>query len=229
MKSIFYFGGYRQSALPCHGAVSAIFEAFKPVRESKINLWRDDPADTLLARRKRSRLWLEKHVPIDNEIIIAGYSMGAHLAAKFALDLIVHGRKFDQLYLFAPDPKFHESEFDRWDKKCSPTSAFDEAKELWQCDSAPGEDFSLGVRFVGEQIEKERVVVVYCEADEVAVWQENVERFTSLLAGSCTIFPIFAGSKINIGERMYVHLDPSKASSETWIHDQLFEMVAVEN
>lgn len=231
MAHIFFFGGFRQASLPVGtGALAALAKCDRPSTNVSINLWRGNTLDAISARWSRATRWLRNlnEAAVTERIVIAGYSMGAHLAVRFAAELIERqrSRAIDNVFLFAPDPKFRECALDAHCKSNGDTSAFGEAQQFWQTDGIPGAEFAAKLRFVGTEIGHGRIFATYSADDEVAEWSDNVKRLldeSAPLPG--TFVAVTIGDIANIGDRLQTRLDPAAAASETWIHEQLFENV----
>lgn len=242
MARIYFFGGYRQDSLPAgNHALAALATAIQPTK-LRVNLWSGCSSDTLLARWQRSTAWIDDFVipsaerADDDEqekedIVVAGYSMGAHLALRFAVELMERPKGAEPLkkvYLFAPDPKSRECRMDHGDKARHEKSAYEEAQEFWQLLGPPGAMFIAKVRFLAQQIGGGSVFAVYSKDDEVAEWDGNVSELVEL--GRLLINCVEASTTkpITFGDNLQVMLNPSAARSEIWIHDQLFEMVSAQ-
>ena len=144
---------------------------------------RAGPDETLSDRLDRFVTWLD-HEPAGHHrsIHVLAYSMGCHVAVRFAGELGPHHRVvgFD---LIAPDPKYRTGEMDRIEAARGERSAFDQARELWN-GRRPGPAFTAALRAVAAT---SPCRVVFSRADEVAEWHENAELMRTALAGTDTI------------------------------------------
>jgi len=217
-----FFGGFRQDMVePPGGVFKSWIEGLGAVNESIMNLWSGN-GDSLQRRWTSAEAAVRRIHDLTAKVHVLGYSMGCHLAVKFALDLFAAGTgnvSFGDVYLIAPDPKFIRNELD--DKDGPESSAFEEAKTLWGTRDAPGEAFARTLQALPSQLGSV-VNLVYSEADSVAQWKDNVAR----LRIECGDPHQFHWTEAWIGDvtdgRVHCKLIPPDASDEFWVHDQLF-------
>lgn len=216
---IIYFGGYRQEAVSRrNGALGALRAVYKPSKTWE-NLWQ---SDSLAQRWRRATEWLGV-LPKPERFIVAGYSMGSHLAVRFALQMMLMERRIDGIYLFAPDPKFRICQEDRNDKDRGDASAYEEACELWQSSRSPGAEMTATSCGVARKVREVRKVgevwITYSKLDKTSEWSENVEYFVRDLTRLAR-FSRVGKKPAPIGERLMVSITESGD-----VHKQLYHQV----
>lgn len=130
--SCFYFDGFCKSELEKRpNALSAWLKTTSELSELVINR-RIDKSDSLKTRWCRAKKLIDRFCDRQvTTIRILGYSMGCHLAVRFADELIATAGVRDFcLWLIAPDPKFRHNELDESELP----SAYQEAHEFWDAD-----------------------------------------------------------------------------------------------
>lgn len=177
--------------------------------------------ESLKSRWRRLRatqlsLWTDK-----TDIHILGYSLGCHLAVKFAAEAAII-KRVKELVLIAPDPKFQRNLLD------DEEFAYEQATELWHSAGCPGDDLCLNLRSVSEEIEQ-KIHVIYSEDDTVALWKDNVEIMKRKCGGDRFQWSNVTVSNPAENDWFRVQLEPSKARGEFWIHEQVFTNVTNKN
>jgi hypothetical protein len=173
--------------------------------------------DSLCSRWRRARGWIDQSSGQGDVVRVMGYSMGCHLAVKFA-DEARSTRTVRDIWLIAPDPKFRENILDKID----PPSAFEQAQDLWGTCEAPGKAFCAAVKRLSESGHQIRVVC--SRADTVAGWEGNVEVMRSECEKDrCCWYEVAVGEGVECGGITF-RLDPKRAEGENWVHSQLFTM-----
>ena len=174
MKIAAFFGGFRQDE---PRALKAEFYRSFAIRrgtarvETHLNFssWK-----SLSRRWKSARKFLSVHERLGS-VEIAAYSMGVHLAVRFARSCSKRGAKSIRLTLVAPDPKYIESALDRRDQARN-ANAYVDAEEFWKS-GVPGMEIERVLGQLGSTIQG---VCVCSPYDPVAVWPGNVERFVDM-------------------------------------------------
>ena len=210
--NIFFIGGFRQSSLGSVGLFDGSGKHILEFESAFINLNKANN-DSLKSRWERVKLWLINPKFTEQDSVIIGYSMGCHLAVKFASELLSRRPPPNRsVYLLAPDPKYRETQLD----ENSPESAYREAQELWETNEAPGNRFERELTDVQKHYP---VYIAACNMDEVAEWTENVEFLLKNFAATM----VTNRETAHIGKMLEVDLSPVHACSETWIHEQMYE------
>lgn len=214
--SCFYFDGFCKSELEKRpNAFSSWLETTPDPLELVIN-GRMSEKDSLKSRWRRAKSWVNRlSQRPDTTIRILGYSMGCHLAVKFAAKL--PAKRVGDLWLIAPDPKFRPTDLD----KLKSPSAYKEAQDLWDTDGLPGDRFCSNLKRLSQLV----IHVIYSRGDPVAVWDGNVKMMKHRCKGKEGDGFQWHDVRINSPARVggvTFRLRPKKASSEFWIHQQLF-------
>src|SRR5579862_3354646 len=161
-------------------------------------------SDSLITRWHRLQrhfVWL---LDSGADVHILAYSLGCHLAVKFASELQKQKRNTIKSFkLIGPDPKFRPNDLDAIEP-----SAQEQVRELWS-PSSPADSFCAKLRGISEAT-KGQVRIIYSEDDNVALWEGNTE----ILKRRCPDGKNFEWKPSNE--------QPGKACSEFWIHYQLF-------
>jgi hypothetical protein len=171
-----FFGGYCQAESEAKDPDKDAFLRFRK-KHPEARHWtqhfnfRDEHRRDLLGRWNRSSRFLETiETSIDRAEILA-WSMGSHVAIRFALLCRKLAPKAEiHIVLLAPDPKYIETPLDR-----SAGNAYEDASRLW--DGVPGIEMELAVKSLGLG---QRLVLSYSRRDTIAVWPGNVERLVEL-------------------------------------------------
>jgi hypothetical protein len=217
-----YFGGFRQNKFK--EACNAFSEWVKQFSGRSnltllLNLWLGNTKDTLRTRWERFASHLPRLCASEADVYVLSYSLGCHLAVRFAADALLRDR-VRSLDFVAPDPKFCRTPPDNHETP----SAFDEAKEFWGTDGRPGDCFSDNLEKLVTPGSNPRVHLLCSEEDEVAVWKDNVELIERRFPNAFNWYKVSVGKDRSNGRdsRWEVKLCPGQASSEFWIHEQLF-------
>jgi hypothetical protein len=211
-----FFGGFHQRRLEGPNAFSVWIDHHiqqSDVRGVVLNM-RMGNSDSL---RSRWRRFSATHFSLwsSNEVFcILGYSMGCHLAVKFAAEPSF-GQRVMQLCLIAPDPKFRPSVLD------TDESAYEQARELWDSAGCPGDDLCNALNTVTER-PTSPIQVIYSEHDTVALWEGNAEILKRRCDGKSFQWTHATINQEAQHEWFRVQLQPSEARGEFWIHEQLF-------
>jgi pimeloyl-ACP methyl ester carboxylesterase len=209
-----FFGGFHQSELDAGpNAFSAWIDHCheRGVTTVVLNM-RMGRSDSLSSRWRRFNAMHHSLWSSTDDVFILGYSMGCHLAVKFAAETEV-AERVSELSLIAPDPKFRPNVLD------AEESAYEQAKELWDTDGYPGDSLCLHLNRAAAKVPT--VHILYSPEDEVASWEGNAE----IMMRKCD--PRFHLSETAVGtpaknDWFQVQLEPSNARGEFWIHEQLF-------
>lgn len=216
-----FFGGFRQGQLsPESNAFSSWAQTLDTLDECLVNLWNGSDEDLLVRRWERMEPHLQRLAKKRLTVHVLGYSMGCHLAVKFAHELrAVCGDRAElrSAYLIAPDPKFKESDLDR-----TGASAYDEAARLWQTAQEPGRSFAARLRTLPGH-SNASIHVLYCKRDSIALWKGNVQTLKADYgANGLDWHEASVDVGAGIDEVFRWKLAPADALSESWIHEQLF-------
>lgn len=130
--------------------------------------WNGQNTDTLAKRSERA-LTLLRASRRPSVVSILGYSMGCHLAVRFACRCARLQIPIDRLILLAPDPKFKETVLDREPQE---RNAYREVGSLWRSND-PGRCFVAALRSVRTL---RGMVFAYSKCDKIAQWRGNVEH-----------------------------------------------------
>lgn len=198
---VVFFGGFRQGEV-----AMTVFKGKSNADLIHLNLWCGG-GDTLVARMRRAMGILDE-ADLSSRFIVVGYSMGCHLALRFAQRLA--GQQVRQLGLIAPDPKIKRTNLDDVDTFAGNRSAYDEACDLWQSDR-PGLAFEKAMKELGPL--PRRPILRYCTSDEVAEFDGNVERLTEVDGWDIVEVPLATLRELD------VHV------SEHWVHDAMVGMI----
>ena len=220
----FYFDGFWKSELgKTPNALSAWLETTSDLSEAMINC-RINASDSLRRRWDRANALLDRIRKRRGAAIrILGYSIGCHLAVKFACGLAEKRRaKHIDLWLLAPDPKFVSNVLDERE----PPSAYGEAQELWNTHKSPGKRLCSALNHLSGLTDEGQIEVIYSTGDTVALWEGNAELMNERCGGDRLRWsPVAINSTTTIGGVTF-RLRPRRASSEYWIHQQLFTMAS---
>jgi len=180
------FGGFRTTTLVGSRAVVTTLKALNVDGVDHENLW-SGHGDSLETRYHRAVNWLSSQTSGSVELHILGHSMGCHMAVKFAHLALMStpaSWRLGQLILSAPDPKYRRGPWDLIEERAGTTQAYDEARKLWNNESAAGAQFTDTLGLVSSALQ-DGCRVIYCKSDKVALWRQNVEITKSVL-NSCS-------------------------------------------
>lgn len=209
------FGGFRTETIED----SLAAETFLRVHghgpsDCYANVWEGD-GDSLRRRWERSAQWLDVQADQDIVFHILGYSMGCQLATKFAEDVLSRaGRQFrlGSLTLVAPDPTLRRTRQDEIEESQGITSAYDEARALWSTTGSAGPAFIEALKQIADACDG-LCRIVYCKADAVAEWSDNVEIMARELDGHPGFQWIETPVNVEVREHgVRIRLDPNEVS-----------------
>jgi hypothetical protein len=167
-----FFGGFLQKESAPQSAdepLGSFYQAY-PARRwlNQGEFWNGRESDILTKRWDRA-LTLLRSSRRPSRVSILGYSMGCHLAVRFAWACMRLRVAIDRLILLAPDPKFCETPLDRDPQG---RNAYSEARTLWSVGD-PGNAFVGTLRTVKA---RRGIVYAYSKRDTIALWRNNVEH-----------------------------------------------------
>jgi hypothetical protein len=220
-----YIDGFCRSDLTRHaGAFSEWRRAHVADGPKLIINQKADDTDSLRARWGRLQSlssWLRK---TKAEVHILAYSIGCHLAVRFAVEQLGQPRRGSNircLDLLAPDPKFRHNGLDENES----SSAYDQVAEFWAPCKQPGECLCTHLLDFSQRSPRAKIHIVYSEDDEVALWERN----TRIMKTRCAAEKRIEWSRVAVRTEdsrqkghFRVKLDLRSACSEFWVHEQLF-------
>jgi hypothetical protein len=155
----------------------------------------------------------------DADIHVLAYSLGCHLAVRFATELIRDIQRIRSFWLIAPDPKFQDNEYDRSD----PPSAYGEAHTFWGGADSPGHYFCERLARISKAKQEQEIQVIYSKADAVARWIDdnekgNVQKMQENCP-DCDWIEVRAPLAIDLIQN---NLQPAQEPGDVSVHQQLF-------
>lgn len=215
-----FFGGFwppDESTFP--GAYASWVATRGSLDDCILNLASKDQ-DSLLDRWRRAERALEHYRDEPVHLYILAYSMGCHVALKCAETPRRESRNkvlIKSVDLIAPDPKFIETELDRYDERVHGiASPYQQACSLWGPTEVPGEAFVSALK----RLPLARVVC--SRRDTVAPWTTSAKRLHEGSGENTKWAHVPIGESVQFDGVCTCHLDPSQARHEHWIHEQLF-------
>ena len=209
------FGGFRTETIEDSLAAETFLSVHgRAPTDCYANVWEGD-GDSLRDRSERSARWLDAQADQDLVLHVLGYSMGCQLATKFAqraLSCDTAQFRLGSLTLVAPDPNLRRTRQDEIEQSQGITSAYDEARALWSTSGSAGPAFIEALKEIADTCD-DPCRIVFCKADRVAEWADNVEIMARELDGHPKIRWIETPVNKEVRKHgVHIRLDPNEVS-----------------